>query len=370
MTDSYFKFREKFYKLNFGTSMGNPISPLMADLFLSKLEKNLKDRNLLPKWWHRYVDDVVAVIKKSALDKTLHMLNSQFPTIRFTVVPEENGQLAFLDLLLIRKNNKVEVAVYHKPTSTQRFIPYTSHCPIQHKLAPFHTMAHRLCILPLSIQNYKKEYDYIQESAKVNGFDSADIDRIIKHHSDKIRKNNLSTLFSQKQEENVNRVCLTYSPKLTNKLKSTFRKQEMQLVYRTQNKLSNFLGSTKDKPKTLEKSGIYQIVCSCCGSIYYGQSRRQVQIRYKEHLASIKNNKPSKSSVAEHALTNLHLNFKPIDKAVEKKEFKLLKVVMNPMRLDAYESYYIHRHAKIKPNVGLMNTDQGNISSYLFNCIK
>lgn len=48
--DSYFQFREKFYKLNFGTSMGNPISPLIADLFLSKLEKQLKEKNLLPRW--------------------------------------------------------------------------------------------------------------------------------------------------------------------------------------------------------------------------------------------------------------------------------------------------------------------------------
>lgn len=85
MTDSYFKFRDKFYKLNFGTSVGNPILTLIASLFLSKMEKDLKERNLLPSWWHRYVDDVVAV---SDLDETLKMLNSQFPSINFTVVPE------------------------------------------------------------------------------------------------------------------------------------------------------------------------------------------------------------------------------------------------------------------------------------------
>lgn len=348
--------------------MGNPISPLIADLFLSKLEKQLKERNLLPRWWHRYVDDVVAVIKKSEMEKTLKMLNEQYPTINFTVVPEKDGQLAFLDLLLIRNNNKVEVAVYHKPTSTQRFIPSTSHVPIQHKMAPFHSMAHRLCKLPLSIANYKREYDYIQEAAKVNGYDGATIDRIIKHHSDKIRKNNLSTFFSQQKKEKINRVCLTYAPRITNKLKSVFRKQKLQIVYRTQNKLSNALGSTKDKIKLLEKSGIYKITCSCLAE-YYGQTRRQAQIRHREHLAYIRNNQPSRSSVAEHALTNLHLNFKKADEAIETKELALLKVVVNPMRLDAYESYYIHRHTKIKPNVQLMNTDQGNISSYLFNCI-
>lgn len=68
------------------------------------------------------------------------------------------------------------------------------------------------------------------------------------------------------------------------------------------------------------------------------------------HLASIKNNEPSKSSVAEDALTNLHLNFKPMNQAVESKEFKLLKVVTNPMGLNAYEkvSTSSTRHAKKK----------------------
>lgn len=62
----------------------------------------------------------------------------------------------------------------------------------------------------------------------------------------------------------------------------------------------------------IEKSVIYQIICSYCGFIYYGQSRRQVQIMYREHVANIGNNQQSKSSVAKHALTNLHLNFKLI----------------------------------------------------------
>lgn len=35
----------------------------------------------------------------------------------------------------------------------------------------------------------------------------------------------------------------------------------MEIVYRTQNKLGNFLGSTKDKIERMKKSGIYEITC-------------------------------------------------------------------------------------------------------------
>ena len=76
VNDSLFQFRGQFYKLLSGTSMGNPVSPLIANLVMSKMETSLKDQNLLPRWWHRYVDDVFAVVKKSEVDKILDMLNS------------------------------------------------------------------------------------------------------------------------------------------------------------------------------------------------------------------------------------------------------------------------------------------------------
>lgn len=140
LDDSYFQFRNKFYKLLQGTSMGNSISPLIANLVMSKMEMSLKSRNLLPRCWHRYVDDVFAVIKKYELDSICEMLNSQpeYPTIKFTAVPEVNGRLEFLDLQLVRKGNRVEIAVLHKPTSSKRLIPSTSHCPTQNGCFPFH----------------------------------------------------------------------------------------------------------------------------------------------------------------------------------------------------------------------------------------
>lgn len=365
LDDSYFQFRGQFYKLLKGTSMGNPISPLIANLVMSKMEMGLKSKHLLPRWWHRYVDDIFAVIKKADLDSVLTMLNTQpqYQTIKFTVVPETNGKLEFLDLLLIRKNNTVEVAVFHKPTSTKRLIPSTSHCPTQHKMAAFHSMAHRITNLPLSINNYMAEYNYMLEAAVINGYKTSDVDRIIKKHSDKVHKNNMSTLFSQsKADKKVNRLRLTYVPKATNKLKSTFQRQDMEIVFSTQNKLCTMLTGTKDKTVKEQKSGIYEITCPVCGSIYYGQTRRQVIIRFNEHVTAIKLNQPSKSAVADHSLKELHFNFTP-------ENVKVKKVVRNPHLLDAYESYYIHKHNERNPHTNLMNTDQGNISSYLFNCV-
>lgn len=54
MKQSYFQFRDKIYKVEFGTNMGHPLSPLIAELFMAAFEIDLKTNEMLPRIWHRY----------------------------------------------------------------------------------------------------------------------------------------------------------------------------------------------------------------------------------------------------------------------------------------------------------------------------
>ena len=45
----------------------------------------------------------------------------------FTIEKEEEGRLAFLDVLVTRSGDQLSTAVYRKPTHTDRYIPYHSH---------------------------------------------------------------------------------------------------------------------------------------------------------------------------------------------------------------------------------------------------
>ncbi len=47
--------------------------------------------------------------------------------IQFTIEKEEEGRLAFLDVLVTRSKDQLSTAVYRKPTDTDRYIPYHSH---------------------------------------------------------------------------------------------------------------------------------------------------------------------------------------------------------------------------------------------------
>ena len=63
MNQNYFQFRDSYYKIEHGTTMGNPLSPFIAECFMSVFEIELKKQNLLPRIWHRYVDDIFAVVE-------------------------------------------------------------------------------------------------------------------------------------------------------------------------------------------------------------------------------------------------------------------------------------------------------------------
>lgn len=353
MEQSYFQFREKIYKVEVGTNMGNPLSPLIAELFMAKFEMDLKEKGLLPRIWFRYVDDVFAVIKKCDIQTMLNVLNSQFETIKFTHETEVNGILPFLDLEVQRVNNKLEIGVYHKPTSTMRTITSDSHCPIQHKQAAYHSLIHRLCRLPLSIANYKKEYEHIMETARVNGYSAKMVDNFIYKHSRKVNNSNQTTMFSQRDEPTRKRVSIQFIPSITNKLKSVFKQHGFELVYRNDSKLSNLFGSTKDKTPNMEKSGIYCYECSVCLRKYYGQTKRSIETRFKDHCACIRLNHPYKSAIASHVLIDGHEN-------INKENLCLLRQVNDDRRLDAYEAFHIQK------DDNPLNLDRGNVDSCLF----
>lgn len=172
-----------------------------------------------------------------------------------------------------------------------------------------------------------------------------------------MKKFNLTTLFSQTVKEQNQRVSMTFVPVITNKLKSKFAEHNLDIVFRSDGKLANLLGSTKDKTPNFEKSGIYSITCDECKRVYYGQTKRSVEIRFGEHIQSIRLNHPYKSAVASHILVDGHA-------MITKDNLKLLKQVNDARRLDVYEAFYIQNDDTA------LNLDRGNIESCLFSHVK
>jgi hypothetical protein len=73
-------------------------------------------------FWVRYDDDVFAVVKFRKVKSLFEFLNAQQPTIKFTMEEEIDGILPFLNVSVIRIDNKLDLKIYRKPTFTSRFI--------------------------------------------------------------------------------------------------------------------------------------------------------------------------------------------------------------------------------------------------------
>ncbi|BHF82776.1 hypothetical protein SprV_0802591500 [Sparganum proliferum] len=100
---TYFTFDGKIYEQVKVTPMGSPISGFIAEAVLLRLE-SLVFQHHKPKFWAPYVDDIFVVIERDQVLTFQEHLNGVFPDIQFTMEEEENNQLAFLDVLVYRKD--------------------------------------------------------------------------------------------------------------------------------------------------------------------------------------------------------------------------------------------------------------------------
>ena len=131
-----FQFNGTNYLQISGTAMGTKVAPSYANLFMSKLEKEmLETYPLKPTTWWRYIDDIFFIwdYGEIELEKWLHHLNTYHRTIKFTSEWSKQ-KVHFLDTT-VRKTctNKLETDLYQKPTDRNNYLHYTSAHPVKSK---------------------------------------------------------------------------------------------------------------------------------------------------------------------------------------------------------------------------------------------
>ena len=95
-------YRKKKYRFPDGLPMGGPLSPLVAEIFMTHLEETILHSHSLAthvRSWYRYVDDVLCIWRgpRSDLEVFLEHLNRFHPAISFTM--DIGGEkISYLDL--------------------------------------------------------------------------------------------------------------------------------------------------------------------------------------------------------------------------------------------------------------------------------
>jgi hypothetical protein len=142
LQQNYFAFQNNIYQPGKGVSMGSPIPGTIAEIFLQHIENThinhiLDTKNII--YYMRYVDDILIIYDTTHInDNTIHeYINRIHTNLQLNPTYENNGQINFLDLLIIRNNSNLEIDIYRKPTTTNTTINYTSNHPNEHKTAAY-----------------------------------------------------------------------------------------------------------------------------------------------------------------------------------------------------------------------------------------
>ena len=152
-----------------GVSMGSPLGPLMANVIMTELErvvvKDLFNKEYL-KFYIRYTDETLVLMKKSHVLIVLEALNGFHKNLSFTVDTFEDKKVHFLDRLIDRNTTDK----FYKDTYNGQYINYKSFMAWKLKTSwvkPLYFQASKICS---SKRLLKNQIELIEQSMLPNDF--------------------------------------------------------------------------------------------------------------------------------------------------------------------------------------------------------
>jgi len=106
LSSTGFAFNQRYYEQIYGSPMGSPLSPILADMIVEDLETaSIGKLDFNVHVFYRYVDDIFMIIPKAKVDMMLTSFNSYHPRLKFTCETEKDNTLNFLNTSVIRADN-------------------------------------------------------------------------------------------------------------------------------------------------------------------------------------------------------------------------------------------------------------------------
>ena len=127
-----FSANSKFYKQIDDVSMGSSLGPLLANIFITEMDKtiikNLIDDKILL-FYGRYIDDTLVIIKRELLNFVHDALSNFGKNLNFTVVTLDNVFPHFLGIEI----HPDGLSFYCQNTDTVQYTHCKSYSPWRYK---------------------------------------------------------------------------------------------------------------------------------------------------------------------------------------------------------------------------------------------
>ena len=186
--EMHFSFDGNIYRQVNGVTMGSPLGPVIANIFMVELEKKviptINDKVSL---WYRYVDDTFTFVKRGEVDSVLRILDNFHDNIRFTFEKQTNDSIAFLDVKVIRKaDGSFDTDIHRKKTDTNVYLNWKSFAPKAWKVGTLKGLIRRAFIICSTEEYKRKEVSFLKNVFKQNGFPSRVINQVVNEVKNKM----------------------------------------------------------------------------------------------------------------------------------------------------------------------------------------
>lgn len=289
-TKTAFSFNNKFYKQIDGVSMGSPLGPVLANIIMTELEntivKELIDKSMI-KFYIRYVDDTLLLVKEKDISRIHKRLNSFDKNIKFTIDDFPDGNVHFLDIKIDKNNTDI----YYKDTNTGQYTNFHSQTPWRLKTAWIKALFHRANKICSNKHAFQQQLQHIKTLMSWNAYPKSVRNSIINRLKSNLSNNKINNGNNNPDDRKTIWLNIPYlgnkGENLTNslirKLKRCFKENvKFNTVYKT-NKLAMFC-NTKDNISIEQKANvIYKIKCPGCFNEYIGKTDRNFITRLDEH---------------------------------------------------------------------------------------
>jgi len=265
LSSTYFVFNKKIYKQTYGTPMGSPLSPIIANLVMQDLEeKTLRIINCDIPFYYRYVDDIILAAPYEKITEIVETFNDYHNRLQFTVEHDIGGSLSFMDLLLHVDNGKIALDWFHKDTFSGRFLSFYSNHPICHKIGTIFNLIDRAVLLSHP-RYHQKNIEMCIELLLNNGYPLELIfekinKRIKSIFLNKVHSDINNGIFKNKVETNPetkrNYFVIPYVGGISETVASMFDKSVFTVGFRSLSKLNNIIRVQKDYVEHSNKNNV------------------------------------------------------------------------------------------------------------------
>ena len=288
--------------------MGNVLGPVLANIIMVEFEKlvikKLIDDGYI-KFYGRYVDDTLLLIKKEHMSHIYESFHNFDTNIRFTDDTFENETPHFLDIEI----SPAGLSIFRKNTFTGQYINFTSYVPWRYKCSWINSLVYRAKRI-YSPNLLHLELHKAKDIISWNGFPKRIGNKIISkilnsEQNDPLQEPVAFTNiwfnlpYLGKKGEGIVTRCI----KKLKRCMIVDNNVRFRISYQS-TKLS-FYTNMKDKLPLMDNSFVvYEFRCPCCSSNYVGKTERTLQERATEHAFEDK-----QSVVRNHLMTCAQLKY-------------------------------------------------------------